>query len=381
VSFYCTVLRSQTSNMSKRPDPPSVSDHFALAKQKLTPSASSYFFGGSGAELCMTENIAAFQRVRLRPRVLRPISRVDTAIYLHAELPQICVPIMIAPMALQSLAHPDGEVAVSRAAASLGIPMVLSMNTSKPVEHVLPYMQQIYVLRDRQLTISIVERAKSCGVKALVMTVDAPRLGRRFGSEKHSFALPQGVGLDYLKDTLPKMDAAVSGKSALNTFMDTHYESNLCIDTLKWLINISGLPVWVKGVLHPEDARIALTAGAAGIMVSNHGGRQVDAAVASLDALEDIVAVARSVDTSIPVVLDSGIRCAEDVVKALALGATAIMIGRPVIAALAADGERGVKLFLRQFKSDLKLAMMLCGAANCAEIDTSLVARNVKARL
>jgi len=352
--------------MCKRPisfhdDPPSVSDHFALAKQKLTPSASSYFFGGSGAELCMTENIAAFQRVRLRPRVLRPISRVDTAIYLHAELPQICVPIMIAPMALQSLAHPDGEVAVSRAAASLGIPMVLSMNTSKPVEHVLPYMQR--------------------GVKALVMTVDAPRLGRRFGSEKHSFALPQGVGLDYLKDTLPKMDAAVSGKSALNTFMDTHYESNLCIDTLKWLINISGLPVWVKGVLHPEDARIALTAGAAGIMVSNHGGRQVDAAVASLDALEDIVAVARSVDTSIPVVLDSGIRCAEDVVKALALGATAIMIGRPVIAALAADGERGVKLFLRQFKSDLKLAMMLCGAANCAEIDTSLVARNVKARL
>lgn len=364
---------------SDQHDAPSVSDHFALAKHNLSPSAHSYFFGGAGAEQCIAENTAAFQRLRLRPRVLRPISTVDTSITLHSELPHLCVPILIAPMALQQLAHPDGEIAVSRAAASLGIRMVLSMNTSKPVEDVMPFMQQIYVLHDRKLTLSIVDRAKKAGVKALVLTVDAPRLGRRFGNEKHSFALPEGVALDYLTEHLPKLDVPHRGKSALNSFMDTYYERQLCADTLTWLINNSqGLPVWVKGVLRGDDARVAVQAGAAGIMVSNHGGRQVDAAIASLDALEE---VSEAVGGDVPVVLDSGVRCAEDVVKALALGATAVMVGRPVIAALAADGERGVRELLGQLKNDLELAMILCGAANCAEIDSTLVARRLKARL
>ncbi len=347
---------------------PPVSRHEALAKQNLSPGAQAYYFGGSGTESALRENTAAFQRIRLRPRTLRAVSTIDTKCKLHPSLPTLPLPLLITPMALQTLAHPDGEVAV----AAAGVPMVLSMLTGIGPERVKPLLQQIYVLRDKQHTLSIAQRAKRAGVRGLVFTVDAPQLGRRLRDEETSFALPPNVRAAYLTNASMEEDP---GASALAGFIDSNVDPDLTPDTVRWLAAESGLPVWVKGILRADDACIAVAAGAAGIMVSNHGGRQLDSAIAPIDALPSIV---EAVGKRVPVVLDSGVRTGEDVVKALALGADAVMIGRPVMAALAADGERGVRRLLSEFAADIRRAMALCGATSLREIDRTLIASSAK---
>lgn len=347
---------------------PPVSQHETLAKQNLPPGAYAYFFGGSGLENGLQENTKSFQRIRLRPRMLRNVRSIDTKCQLLSTLPILPYPLLITPMALQTLAHPNGEIAVS----SCGIPMVLSMLCGIGPEQVKPLLQQIYVLRDKSHTLAIAQRAKRAGARGLVLTVDAPVLGRRLRDEQTSFTPPSNVHPAYLAHL--NMSHR-KGASAIAKFIDTNVDPDLTPNTIKWLAKESGLPVWVKGILRPDDACIAVNAGAVGIMVSNHGGRQLDSAIAPVDALPSIV---EAVGNRVPVVLDSGVRTGEDVVKALALGAKAVMIGRPVMASLAADGERGVRRLLTEFTSDIRRAMALCGATSLRDIDRTLIATSAK---
>lgn len=354
---------------------PPVSEHGALAQRSLSPIARAYFFGGAGAESCLEANTSAFARMRLRPRTLIDVSAVDTSTSITSSLPPLSIPLLVAPMALQTLASPAGEAAVARAAKAHGIPMVLSMLSGTSAADVANaggvWLQQIYVLRDRARTLSIAEAAKKAGACALVMTVDAPRYGRRLRDEKAGgLSLPPGVGPALLGSGLG--DASPGG-SALSSFGDRMLDASLDYSAIRWLSSSSGLPVWVKGILRPDDADAAVQAGAAAVIVSNHGGRQLDSAVASIDTLEDVV---EAVGGRVPVVVDSGVRAAEDVLKAIALGANAVLLGRPVLAALAADGERGVRKLLGEFKEGVKLAMALAGAPEVGKVDRSLVETN-----
>lgn len=353
---------------------PAIEDHHKIAAKKLSTVAQSYFFGGAGQEVCLKENAEAFKSLRIRPRVLRPVQSIDTRLNLHESLPTLSFPLLVAPMALQTLAHPQGEIAVATAARRVGIPMVLSMMTGSAVESVTsigaPVMQQIYVMRDRELTLAIAQRSRDAGAVALVVTVDAPYLGSRRRDEKSAFSLPTGVSLANFTSTALLFPKAQQGSSALATFGQKHFDPTIDFDIIQWLKREIRLPVWVKGVLRADDARKAVQAGAAGIMVSNHGGRQLDSALSSTEALEEIV---EAVNGAVPIVVDSGIREPEDIIKACALGADAVMVGRPVLAALAADGERGVLKLLQQMKNGCRLAMALSGASNCGELDRSLV--------
>lgn len=353
-------------------DGPPVSAHWDLAQKRLSPTARNYFFGGAGAESCLTANKNAFARVRFRPRTLVDVSAVDTSTSVTSALPSLPHPFLIAPMALQTLACPAGEAAVARAAAAHGVPMILSMLSGTPAATVAsaggPWLQQIYILRDRALTLSIAARARAAGARALVLTVDAPRYGRRPRDEAGGLQLPPGVGPSLLASGLGP--AGAPGTSALSRFGDRMLDASLDERAVGWLASASGLPVWVKGVLRADDAERAVRAGAAAVVVSNHGGRQMEGAVAALDALEE---VARAVGGRVPVLVDSGVRRAEDVLKAVALGASAVLVGRPVLAALAADGERGVRRLLGEFAEGVRLAMGLAGVASLRRVERSLV--------
>ncbi len=343
----------------------------ALAAARLDPSTYDYYRSGAGEELTLARNRAAFAELQLLPRVLVDVADVDLATsVLGAELAH---PVAVAPTAFHRLADPEGEIATARGAAAADAVMCLSSLSNTPLEEVAaaveaPRWFQLYVFRDRGVTRDLVERAEAAGYGAIVLTVDAPILGRRERDVRNEFKLPPGLGIACVPDGVV---AGAEGESGLAAYFATMLDAGLDWDDLEWLAATTSLPVAVKGVHRADDAERALAAGAAAVIVSNHGGRQLDTVPATIELLP---AVADAVADGGEVLLDGGVRRGSDVVKALALGARAVLVGRPVLWALAAGGGAGVGAALTMLAAETRETMALCGARSVAELGPDLLA-------
>jgi isopentenyl diphosphate isomerase/L-lactate dehydrogenase-like FMN-dependent dehydrogenase len=339
-----------------------VHDYERRALELLSEGARSYFAGGAMDERTLADNRAAFSRRRIVPRVMTDVSRIDPSIeVLGRRWPW---PFWICPTALHRMAHPDGELATARAAAAREITMAVSTSSSTDLAEIAgvggPRWFQVYLLADPGARRALVERAVEHGYEALLLTVDVQRLGRRERDIRIGFTLPEGV-------SVPNIAAAAGlplAEAAAASFVD-----HMTWDDLEWLVGF-GLPVMVKGVLHPDDARLAIEHGADGLVVSNHGGRQLDRAIASLDALPVVV---EAVAGRVPVLVDGGVRRGTDALIALALGATAVGIGRPILWGLAVDGEAGVGRILDLLIDELDNAMALAGVASISDLSPRLI--------
>jgi 4-hydroxymandelate oxidase len=351
-----------------------LNDFEQAAKAKLPQMVYDYYAGGAHDEVTLLENDRAYDKIRLKYRILRDISQRSIATTVLGE--PLRMPLWIAPTAFHRLADPAGEVATVRAAGAAGVGFVLSTLSTCSIEEVLaaasgPVWFQLYVYRDRGLTAGLVERARAAGCKGIVLTVDAQIFGVRERDVRNRFHLPPGVEM---KNLLPAgLDgiAQEAGGSGLGTYVSSLFDPSLCWRDVEWLAGLSDLPVVIKGVAHPDDARLAVEHGAAALVVSNHGGRQLDTSPATIDVLAQIV---DAVDGRIEVLVDGGIRRGTDVVKALALGAKAVSIGRPVLWGLAVDGEGGVCRVLELLSQEIDHAMALCGAKGLAELNRDLIA-------
>ena len=340
-------------------EPCNVADYERIARETLEPGAYGYFAGGAGDEHTLDENIAAYRRWQLRPRVLVDVSAATTATTVLGQ--EVSMPLLVAPVAFQRMAHPDGEPGMARAAAAAGTVMVLStLATATPAEiaAAAPGVRrwfQLYIFRDRGVTRALIEQAEEAGFEAIALTVDVPRLGRRERDLRTGFVIPAEV-------TVPSF-ATAAGKATAGTPADMFSLMDPAVDwdDLEELVSDCNLPVLVKGIVAPEDATLAVEHGAAGVIVSNHGGRQLDGAPATIDALPE---VADAVDGRIEVFVDGGIRRGADVVKALALGARAVLAGRAPLWGLAARGEPGAREVLELLREEIELAMILTGAAS-----------------
>ncbi|MDH4570719.1 alpha-hydroxy-acid oxidizing protein [Pseudomonas sp. BN414] len=340
----------------------------------MTPSAWAYLNGGAADELTLADNLTAFQRVRLLNRVLEDLGGGQTRLELCGL--ELDYPILLAPVAYQKLAHPDGELASVLGASAMGAAMVVSTQASVSLEDIAqaaqtPLWFQLYIQPDREFTRELVRRAEAAGYRALVVTVDAPVNGLRNREQRAAFALPANVEAVNLKGmrSLPP-SVAQPGSSPL--FGSPLLASAPTWKDLEWLQSLTRLPVLVKGVMNPRDAVRAVEQGVAGIVVSNHGGRTLDSLPATLDVLP---AIAQAVQGRVPLLLDGGVRRGTDVFKALALGASAVMIGRPYVHGLAVAGPSGVAHVLHLLRTELEVAMALTGCARLNDIDASLIWR------
>ena len=348
-----------------------------LAKTHLSQMALDYYISGAGDEITLRDNRAAFERVKLRPRMLVDVSEINLTTSVLGQPVQL--PVLIAPMAFQCLAHPDGEIATATAAASAGLGMVLSTLSTKSLEDVAEVGSkfdnslqwfQLYIHKDRGLTRALVEKAYAAGYKALCLTVDAPVLGQRERDRHNQFTLPSGLQLANLVNISGLEIPYEQGESGLFTYFAQQLDPALTWDDLEWLQSLSGLPLVVKGILRSDDAVRAVEYGAKAIVVSNHGGRQLDGAIASLDALSEIVP---AVNGRAEVLVDGGIRRGTDILKALAIGAQAVLIGRPILWGLAVGGQAGVSHVISLLQKELNVAMALMGCSSLGEIDSSFL--------
>jgi 4-hydroxymandelate oxidase len=345
-----------------------------LAKDILPAPTYDYFAGGANDEITLQANRRAFDELALRYRVLVDVSRRDLSLTLLGE--HATAPLIVAPMAFQRLAHPDGELAMTRAAGGLGLPMTLSTFSTVALEEVraatpAPLWFQLYVHQDRGITRGLVERAAAAGYTALVLTVDVPEIGRRERDERNAFRLSPALRVaNFLPGASDPLQEDAGG-SGLANFIHGMRDASLSWKDLEWLASLSPLPLVLKGVVRADDARRAAGHGAAGLVVSNHGGRQLDTAIASMRALPE---VAEAVGDRMLVMMDGGIRRGTDVLKALASGARAVMVGRPLLWALALEGEEGVRRALALLIAELDLAMALAGAPRLSDITRDLLA-------
>jgi len=353
------------------------------AGEAMDPGAHGYVFGGAGTEDTQRENLAAFRRWRIVPRMLRDVSERDMrTTVLGTEMP---APLLLGPVGVQSIVHSEGELAVARAAASLGVPMVASTAASHTLEEIAqaggdaaPRWFQLYWPRGEELTASLVARAESAGYSALVVTLDTSLLAWRPRDLQGAY-LPflKSIGIaNYLAD--PVFRAALERtpeedpQAAVGHFIGEFSNPAMKWDDLERLRSLTELPIVLKGILHPDDAREARERGVDGIIVSNHGGRQVDGEIASLDALP---AVVDEVGDDLAVLLDSGVRCGADAVKALALGADAVLIGRPYLWGLALAGEEGVRTVLRCMLAEIDLTLALSGHTRPDQLTPEVLSR------
>jgi 4-hydroxymandelate oxidase len=348
----------------------------ARAQKLLPPAVAAYFASGADDEHTLRENSAAFARHRLLPRMLVDVGHRSTATSVLGV--PLRSPIMVAPTAMQRLAHPEGELATARAAAAAGTIMTVSTVATRSLEAVAEARRavdpqaaawfQLYPQRDRGLTQALVDRAQAAGYGAIVVTVDTPVFGHRESDSHIPLHLPAGLALENFAGLEGYDDVAEI--SILQRFIAQQDPSYGWEDVVA-LCASSRLPIVLKGVLRGDDARRAAECGAAAVIVSNHGGRQLDRAVASVDALPAVVAVAGE---RIEVLVDGGVRRGVDVLVALALGAGAVLVGRPVLWGLALDGERGVRAVLDMLTAELDRAMALCGCAAVADVTGDLLA-------
>lgn len=350
-------------------------EYESLAPQYLSQMALDYYASGAWDEITLRDNRAAYERYKLRPRMLIDVSQRNLTTKILGQ--SIQMPILIAPMAFQCLAHPEGELATAKVAAKLGTIMVLSTFSTKKLEDVALASNlqkklwfQLYVHRDRQLTRALVERAEAAGYQALCLTVDAPILGQRERDRRNKFTLPSDMELANLTAMANLEIPQTEDESGLFAYFANQLDPALTWEDIEWLQSLTSLPVVVKGILRGDDAIRAVEHGAKGIIVSNHGGRQLDGAIATIDALSEVVA---AVGNQVDVLIDGGIRRGTDILKALALGAKAVLIGRPILWGLAVDGEAGVRHLLELLRDELDVAMALSGCARIENIDASLV--------
>jgi 4-hydroxymandelate oxidase len=344
-------------------------DFESAARERLPRTIYDYFAGGAGDEWTLRENRFAFDRWVFRPRTLVDVSVRDLGTTVLGQA--VPFPILIAPTAFQQMAHPDGELATARAAASLGTVMTLSTFASTSLEDVAaaggPRWFQLYIVKDRDLTAEMVRRAHASGYSAVAITVDAPTLGRRDRDERNRFTTPPEIRLANLH--MRELLEVEAGSSLNRQFSDV--DSSVTWDDLAWLRSLSPLPILLKGVVTGEDAALAVEAGMDGLIVSNHGGRQLDGAAAAVDSLPEVVAAA---DGRLEVLVDGGVRRGTHVLKALALGARAVLVGRPALWGLAVDGEAGVRRVLELLRDELSIAMALAGACSVDSIPADLLA-------
>jgi isopentenyl diphosphate isomerase/L-lactate dehydrogenase-like FMN-dependent dehydrogenase len=349
-------------------EPVCIADFERLAEEKLEPGAFGYFAGGAGDERALQENVEAWRRLRLRPRVLVDVELVSAATTVLGTA--VSMPVLVAPTAIQRLAHPDGEPGMARAAAATGTIMCLStLATATPAEVAAaapgsPRWFQLYVFRDRGVTSTLVEQAAEHGYGAIVLTVDAPRLGRRERDFRTGFRVPPEI-------VVPSLAAIGEWAGA------TPLELLGAIDpSLTWAdidaVRGSGLPLVLKGIQTAEDAELAVEHGADAIVVSNHGARQLDAVAPTADLLPEVV---DAVAGRIEVYVDGGVRRGSDVVKALALGARAVLVGRPPLWGLACDGEAGARRVLELLRDEVELALALCGCVSPEAVEPEHLTR------
>jgi 4-hydroxymandelate oxidase len=352
-----------------------LANHEAMAQTLLSEQASAYINGGAGDEITLRDNCAAWQRLALSARVLRPLAGGHTRIKLLGRM--LAHPILVAPMAHQRLAHPQGELAVALAAAALGAGLVLSTQSSTRLEDVAPlYLRepdrgplwfQLYLQAERDVSRELVRRAERAGFEALVLTVDAPVNGVRDRERRARFALPPGISSVNLQGLpAPALNTLMPGQSALFDGLLAHTPT---WEDVTWLRSITRLPVLLKGITHAQDARLAIEHGTDGVIVSNHGGRTLDTLPATAQLLP---AVVNAVAGRVPVLVDGGIRRGTDVLKAMALGASAVLVGRPVLHGLANAGAIGVAHVLRLLRDELEIAMALTGCPDLQSCDRVL---------
>jgi isopentenyl diphosphate isomerase/L-lactate dehydrogenase-like FMN-dependent dehydrogenase len=346
--------------------PVNVADYFDRAAEKVDPKLWCYFEGGAGDEVTLRANVGAFGRWRLRPRMLVDVTGVSTATTVLGA--PVSMPVLVAPFAMQQLLHPEGELATARAAAAAGTLICVSTVTTTAHDEIAeavgsaPRWLQLYVLRDKQRTLDHIVEARESGYSALALTVDVPMLGRRERDLRLGFDLPLDLPLPYIKG---------KDRNVEMTFAEqVQMSPSVTWRDLEWIASESGMPLLLKGILTREDATLAIEHGVAAIIVSNHGGRQLDGVAASLDALPEVV---EAVAGRCEVYVDGGIRRGTDVLKALALGARATLVGRAVASGLAVGGEAGVLDVLTMLHDELELGLALLGCTSPDEVTRSHV--------
>jgi 4-hydroxymandelate oxidase len=353
--------------------PLKLDDFESAARAVLPPAIYDYIAGGAEDEATLRDNRAAFARYRFRFKVLTSADRPDlrTEVFGH----RFTMPVYLAPAAIQGMAHPDGETAAYRAASDAGIAYCLSTLSSVSIEDVAAAATgarwfQLYLHPERAVSTAFVERAVDAGYSAILMTVDLPKTGRRERDIRNAFSLPEGVS--YANLDVRQRTATAAGPDPFARNVNAYTNPGLGWHDLEWLLARTSLPVIVKGVVRADDARRAVEAGARGLVVSNHGGRQLDYAIASLDALPEVV---QAVGGDVPVLLDGGVRRGTDVLKALCLGASGVLIGRPYLYALAVGGADGVRGMLEMLREEIALSMSLLGVGRLSELSQDLLAR------
>jgi isopentenyl diphosphate isomerase/L-lactate dehydrogenase-like FMN-dependent dehydrogenase len=347
-----------------------IADFARAAEEKLDDGVAGYFFGGAGDELTLAENVAAWSGWRLRPRVLAGLGEWSARVELLGG--DVSMPVLVAPVAYQGLVDPDGEEAMARAAAAEGTVMCLSTLATRrprPVAEAAPGGRrwfQLYCFKDRAVTRALIEEAVDSGYEAIVVTVDAPRGGNRERDRRTGFKIPEELGVPSIEEALGS-DRAVTIEETFELM-----EPALAWSDLEAMASDCRVPVLLKGVLTAEDATEAIDHGAAGVVVSNHGGRQLDRCLATADALSDVV---EAVDGRALVLVDGGIRRGVDIAIALALGADAVLVGRPALWGLAVGGEAGARRVLELLREELELTLALCGCASPADLNRAHVRR------
>jgi 4-hydroxymandelate oxidase len=351
-----------------------VADFEAIAKKRLSPMAWNYLSGGAADEITLRRNRTAFDTIRLRPRVLSDVSRIDSTLeLLGVKMP---FPVLLAPVGSQKMMHREGELATVRAAAASGVTVVASSFATTAIEDVArastsPLWFQLYVHPDRGFTSELVARAVAGGCRALCLTVDTPVLGARNREARTGFRFPRGMCYENLRSLAGR--AATPGHNESDKIAGIYspgVDPSLSWSDLDWLRSLTKLPLVLKGVLSPADAKLAVERGLDGLIVSNHGGRNLDTVPATIEALPQ---VADAVAGRIPLLLDGGIRRGTDIIKALALGARAVLIGRPYAWGLAANGADGIIQVIDILHREFLAAMALCGATNLAQINSEIL--------
>ena len=348
-----------------------VSDFEPLARAKISAMAYEYVAGGAADEITLRDNREAFDRLRLLPRILVDVSKIDTSVEIFGQ--RLEAPILLAPVAYHKIFHSEGETATAQGAGKAGVNMVLSSFSNTSVEEVAahattPLWFQLYVQSDRGFTRELVQRAEAAGCRALCVTVDTPVAGCRNREERSGFCLPEGLdcpNLFGLKSGTPTTGHRPRGGGIYSALFD----AKLSWKDVEWIRSFAKVPVLLKGVLNPDDAKKAVEAGVTGIIVSNHGARNLDTVPATLDVLPAIV---DRVAGKVEVLMDGGIRRGTDILKALALGAKAVLVGRPYIYGLATSGAEGVARVVEILRAELEIAMALTGRTSVKELDKSV---------
>lgn len=344
-----------------------IDDLKKAASEKLPQMYRDYYNGGAMDNITLNQNEAAYNRYLIRPRTLRNVSNIDTTTSLWGATASF--PFGFSPSAMHRLAHEDGEVGTSKACAARQVPMILSALSNDTLESVsaqssdgsTPYAIQISPLKSREIMTTLLNRAKAAGYKAVILTVDAPMFGRRIEDLRNGFKIPQGMAFPNLFTKPPPPGAGLGGSP--DAFFDTTVTWE---DEIAWFRSQTDLELWVKGVTHPEDAALAIKQGVDGILISNHGGRQLDSTPATIDILREIAPIAKG---KTRLAIDGGVRRGSDIFKAIALGADFVFAGRIAIWGLAYDGSNGVGLALDILLKEFKLCMGLAGCSKVSEIN------------